>query len=138
MVTVKITKERKISMSQRFRKRKESGGLNHGYKEISGGRTKMKKRNIEMSNVCKELIGMKFRKSDRISDTTKKFFGIMRKYNIRMGTKRGKGVDCSNPEWVSCETLFLDSLTRWILWNVFMFLDKEIPKDLRAYEEETQ
>jgi|WetSurMetagenome_2_1015567.scaffolds.fasta_scaffold400804_1 hypothetical protein len=65
---------------------------------------------ILMSNVAKEIIKIKFKKTDTLDQCLKYFYKIMRKYGIKYGVKNGAGVMCANFEWTMCKTLFLQRI----------------------------
>ncbi|KKK51102.1 hypothetical protein LCGC14_3118350 [marine sediment metagenome] len=92
-------------------------------------------RNLKMRKVAKEIIGFKIPKAT-LNSFKKKFYQIMRDNNIKEGEWNSSGSSrlISNPEWVMCKTLFLDSLRRSLDFPLLF----DTPDDLMAYGEQPQ
>ncbi|MDD5648832.1 MAG: hypothetical protein PHF86_00175 [Candidatus Nanoarchaeia archaeon] len=87
----------------------------------------MKKDIIDIKKVAKEIVTIEFKKSDTLNDCLNKFYVIMRKYNIKQGTKTENGRQCNNFEWTLCKQSFEETL------KSFFELDDlfgNIPEDL--------
>ena len=65
---------------------------------------------VDIKKVAKEIVTLKFKKSDTLNDCLNKFYAIMRKYNIKQGTKVGNGRQCDNFEWTLCKQSFNETL----------------------------
>ena len=61
---------------------------------------------INMRNVTQDIIKMKIEDEDTLATLRNRFYRIMAKHGIKMGTKTGHGVRTANPEWTACEILF--------------------------------
>ena len=83
-----------------------------------------------MKNVAEEIVCIRITNKDTVDSLREKFFGIMRKYNIKQGTSLDGGgvISCDNYDWIMARTLFLDRVEKHIDWS---FMIQETPKDLR-------
>jgi len=90
-------------------------------------------------DVAKEIIGIEINANMTIAELLSVFYNIMRKYNIKQGTplfdNNGKhiGTTQSNPEWIMCESLFLNRIKDSIEIRIgFGIIDGfEVPIDIR-------
>jgi hypothetical protein len=89
-----------------------------------------------MSEVAKDIIGLKFKKSDTLGGCLKKFYAIMEKHGIKQGTANYNedgqrvGRTCTNFEWTMSKDLFQTQVTLFLNFTD-MF---NVPKNLSEYE----
>ena len=84
-----------------------------------------------MNDVARDIIFMKITDKDNIKTMYKKFFNIMKKYNIKQGVKEGNGTTICNPIWTMCECLFTD---RYKAYVSFYTICSTAPKEIKSYE----
>ena len=89
-----------------------------------------------MSEVAKDIIEIKLKKSDTLSGCLKKFYAVMEKHGIKQGTptfnEEGKrvGRKCNNFEWTMSIGLFHTHVNSFLeLQDMF-----NVPKNLSEYE----
>jgi len=92
----------------------------------------MKKEIKFMSTVAKDIIQLKFKPTMTLQQAETRFYGIMRKYGIKEGTKSGNSRTVSNFEWTMCQILFLQRLHDYFVIDRFLFVNNT-PKDLEQY-----
>lgn len=89
---------------------------------------------MNMREIAKEIIEIKLSDKDVLKECSEKFYNIMRKYNIKYGTKnynkKGKeiGISCANYEWTMCHALFIDRIITFFDFKNML----EIPEDLKC------
>jgi cell shape-determining protein MreC len=89
---------------------------------------------INMIDVSKDILSLKFKRSDTFNSYLKKFYEIMRKHGIKQGkpTCNDKGEEIghivANYEWTAAYTLFLDQINKFFVWEDIF--NNKIPKDL--------
>lgn len=92
------------------------------------------KHGADIREVAKDIISIKFKRTDTIEMCDNMFFSIMKKHGIKQGTptlnKEGKEVGraCDNFEWTLCMELYTSELRRSIQIN--MLFGDVIPKEL--------
>ena len=90
-------------------------------------------RNRDISLIAKDIITMKIKGSDSFDSVMKKFYKIMMKHNIAMGTKDKCGaILCNNYEWTMCKDLFMGKVKSYFEITD-LFGSQKIPKKLRHY-----
>ena len=82
--------------------------------------------NDGLRKISKEIINLPYTEKSE-SVLRKMFYDIMRKYNIKWGEKDGDGTKGSTPEWIICQTLFINLLETQVYWR---FILERTPKDL--------
>jgi len=85
------------------------------------------KQHTGIAEVSKDIIEMKFKDDDTLSDVHRRFYDIMRKHGIKYGAKSGNGVIGANFEWTMCYTLFVDQICHHFEWENMM---GNIPDDI--------
>ena len=93
----------------------------------------MSTENKALTDVSKDIIMIinKATNDETLYDIYQKFFSIMRKSNIKKGTKTDNGIAFNNSEWSICEDMFIMQIVQKIHMD-FIFTDS-IPEDLISY-----
>ena len=97
-------------------------------------KVEIQKHSADIRAVAKDIIELKFKKTDTLSDCNKKFFAIMKKHGIKQGmpyfNDEGKevGTTCDNYEWTICRELFFSRIEDFFVLENLL---GNIPKDLR-------
>jgi hypothetical protein len=88
---------------------------------------------MDIKEISKEIIQIKFEGSDTLDDCMNKFYDVMRKHGIKQNTpsENGVGVIGSNFEWTMCKVLFIDMVVQHFTLKDFF---NGVPKDLHCYE----
>lgn len=91
------------------------------------------KHSADIREVSKDIIGLKFKKTDTLKDCMSKFFAVMKKHGIKQGTPsfndEGKevGRTCDNFEWTICKQMFIRQVESFFELDM---LFGNIPKEL--------
>lgn len=91
-------------------------------------------KNIDMPQVARDIIDMKFKDSSTLKDCLNMFYSVMEKHGIKEGVPtyndEGKevGRQVANPEWVMSHTLFMRNFESFYMWRDLM---KPVPKKLQ-------
>lgn len=89
-----------------------------------------------MSDVARDIILIKFKKSDTLEDCFSKFYSIMEKHGIRKGiptyNEEGEKVGriCNTYEWSMSLNLFITVLTKFMEMHDII----NTPENLSSYE----
>lgn len=87
----------------------------------------------DIREVAKDIIGLKFEKTDTLKICMNKFFDVMKKHGIKQGTPsfndEGKevGTTCDNFEWTICKQMFMERVQDF--FEIEMLFGN-IPKEL--------
>lgn len=88
----------------------------------------------DIREVSKDIISLKFKKTDTLKSCMNKFFEVMKKHGIKEGTpsfnEDGKevGRNVANFEWTMCKTLFMQRLDDF--FTIEFLLGDSTPKEL--------
>jgi len=87
----------------------------------------------DIREVAKDIVGLKFKKTDTLKDCMNKFFAVMKKHGIKQGTPsfndEGKEVGRTrdNFEWTICKQMFIKQVESFFELDM---LFGNIPKEL--------
>ena len=81
-----------------------------------------------MNCIGKDIIEFKINDNMTVKEIKESFYNIVRKYNIKYGTKIENGVQGANFDWTMCFELFLTKIRTSFEMDITIF--DELPKDI--------